>query len=222
LAKLPGDRVGLIAFAGKPTVKVPLTTDQGFFLTVLDDLDTNSAPRGGSLIGDAIRKGIEAMPKRADRDQVMLLITDGEDHDSFPEEAAKQAAQRGIKIFTVGMGDSKDGARVPIRDASGKLQYLKDKNDEIVWSKTNQGLLKSIALHTGAAHVAVGTKAYDLGQIYEDNLAELARGKGYSEKRKRHREQFQLFVCLGMVLLMANMAVPDYRRTNNHSQEIDK
>lgn len=222
LAKLPGDRVGLIAFAGKPTVKVPLTTDQGFFRTVLDDVDTHSAPRGGSLIGDAIRKGIEAMPKRADRDQVMLLITDGEDHDSFPEEAAKQAAERGIKIFTVGMGDSREGARVPIRDASGKLQYLKDKNDEVVWSKMDQGLLKSIALDTGGAYVAAGTQAYDLGQVYEDNLAELARGKGYTERRKRRREQFQLFVCLGMVLLMANMAVPDYRRENHHSQETDK
>jgi len=222
LEKLPGDRVGLIAFAGKPSVKVPLTTDQGFFLDVLEDIDTSSAPRGGSLIGDAIRKGIESMPERADRDQVMLLITDGEDHDSFPGKAAEHAAERGIKIFTVGMGDTKEGARVPVRDESGKLKYLKDKDENIVWSKMDQTLLKTIALDTGGAYVAAGTQAYDLGEVYEDNLAELARGEGFTEERKRRREQFQLFLCLGMVLLMANMLVPDYPRTNHLSPENDK
>ncbi len=222
LGKLPGDRVGLIAFAGRPSMKVPLTTDQGFFLDVLKDIDTRSAPRGGSLIGDAIRKGIEAMPKRADRDQVMLLITDGEDHDSFPKEAAKQAAERGIKIFTVGMGDAKEGARVPVRDESGKLQFLKDKDENIVWSKMDQTLLRNIALDTGGAYVAAGTQAYDLGKVYEDNLAELARGEGFTEQRKRYRERFQLFLCLGMVLLMTNMLVPDYPRKNNLPREIDK
>jgi len=89
LTRLAGDRVGLIAFAGKAVVKVPLTTDQGFFRMALDELGPGSAPRGGSLIGDAIRKAMEAMEPRQDRDQILVLITDGEDHDSFPAEAAR-------------------------------------------------------------------------------------------------------------------------------------
>ncbi len=93
LKKLAGDRVGLIVFAGKPVLKVPLTTDDGFFRTVLDDVDTHSAPRGGTLIGDAIRKALDAMPPRGDRDQVIVLLTDGEDQESYPIEAAKQAAE---------------------------------------------------------------------------------------------------------------------------------
>jgi len=101
LRKLVGHRVGLIAFAGKPVVKAPLTTDHGFFRMQLDEINTSSAPVGGSLIGDAIRKGMEAMEEKRDRDQVMVLITDGEDHDSYPLEAAEQASGRGIKIFTV-------------------------------------------------------------------------------------------------------------------------
>ncbi len=209
LAKLPGDRVGLIVFAGKPVVKVPLTTDQGFFRTVLERIDTQSAPRGGSLIGDAVRKCIEAMPRRADRDQVAVLITDGDDQDSYPKEAATEAARRGIKIFTVGLGDSSEGARVPIRDKSGKLQYLKYEGQE-VWSKVNEPLLKEIALTTGGAYIPAGTRAYDLGQVYEDHLAGLARGEIRAEKRKRYRERFQLFVCLGVLLLLAEMAIPGY------------
>ena len=210
LKKLPGDRVGLIAFAGKPVVKVPLTSDQGFFRSVLDRIDTQSAPRGGTLIGDAIRKCIEAMPPRADRDQVAVLITDGDDQDSFPEEAAKEAARRGIKIFTVGLGDSSEGGRVPVRDESGKLHYLKSEGKE-VWSKVNERLLGKIALDTGGAYIPAGTRAYDLGQVYEDHLADLTRGQIRAEKRKRYRERFQLFVCLGIVLLLVEMAIPAYK-----------
>jgi len=215
LSRLVGDRVGLIVFAGKPAVKVPLTTDQGFFRIVLDEIDTRSAPRGGTLIGDAIRKCMEAMPERRDRDQVVVLITDGEDHESYPEEAAKQAAERGIKIFTVGLGDSREGARIPVRDQSGGLRYLQYQGQE-VWSKVDGRLLKQIALTTGGAYIPAGTRAYDLGQVYEDHLASLTRGQIQAEKRKRYREQFQLFVCLGVALLLVEMAIPSYRRPATH------
>ena len=150
LSRLAGDRVGLIAFAGKPVVKVPLTTDHGFFRMVLDEIDIQSAPRGGTLIGDAVRKCMEAMPERRDRDQVAVLITDGEDQDSFAKEAAEMAAKRGIKIFTVGLGDSQDGARIPLRDESGALRYLKYQGQE-KWSQLNERLLKEIALATGGS-----------------------------------------------------------------------
>jgi len=199
-------------FAGKPVVKVPLTTDHGFLRMVLDEIDAQSAPRGGTLIGDGIRKCLEAMPERRNRDQAIVLITDGEDHSSYPKEAAKQAAERGIKIFTVGLGDSREGARIPIRDTSSGVRYQKDKQGQEVWSELNERLLKEIALTTRGAYIPAGTRAYDLGQIYEDHLAGLAQGEIQAEKRKRYRERFQIFVCLGIVLLLAEMAVPSYRR----------
>jgi Ca-activated chloride channel family protein len=210
LSRLAGDRVGLIVFAGKPALKVPLTTDQGFFRMVLDDVDTESAPRGGTLIGDAIRECLADIPERRDRDQVIVLITDGEDHESYAEEAAKQAAERGVKIFTVGLGKTAEGARIPVRGDDGSLRYLKYQGQE-VWSKVDERLLKQIALTTGGAYIAAGTRAYDLGQIYEDHLAALTRGQIQEEKRKRFREQFQLFVCLGVALLLVEMAIPAYR-----------
>jgi len=214
LGQLAGDRVGLIVFAGKPVVKVPLTTDQGFFTHVLEDVGTYSAPRGGSLIGDAIRKAMEAMPIRKNRDQVLVLITDGEDHDSFPQEAAKQAAERGIKIFTVGLGDTKEGTRVPVRDASGNLRYLKY-NDQEVWSRMDEELLKRIALDSGGQYVPAGTRSYDLGNIYRDHLAGLAHGELNVERRRRYRDQFQLFLCLGVVLLIVETAIPEHARSAN-------
>jgi len=216
LQKLEGDRVGLIAFAGAPVELVPLTTDQGFFRMVLDDVDPDSAPRGGSLIGDAIRKAMEAMTERQDRDQVIVLITDGEDHDSFPAQAAQRAADRNIRIISVGLGDTGEGARIPKRADDGSLIFTKHEGQE-VWSKMDETLLKEIALATSGAYVPARTTAYDLGLIYDKHLANLTRGAFLTEKRKRYREQFQLFGGLGLALLLVEMLIPRFgtRRAQN-------
>jgi Ca-activated chloride channel family protein len=214
LKKLAGDRVGLIVFAGKSVVKVPLTTDDGFFRQTLDEVDVRSAPRGGTCIGDAIRKAMESMPPRADADQVIVLITDGEDQESMPEEAAKNAAERGIKIFTVGLGDSGEGARIPILDSAGQRIYVQDEKGEH-WSKVDQSLLKKIALDSGGAYIPAGTRSYDLGQVYEEHLASLARGEdAKAQQRKRTKEQYQLFLALGIALLAVERSIPRFSRQN--------
>ena len=221
LNKLTGDRVGLITFAGAAVVLVPLTTDQGFFRSVLADVDSDSAPLGGTMIGDAIRKAIESMEERLDRDQVVVLITDGEDHDSFPEEAAGLAAERGIKIITVGLGDTGEGARIPVRDESGNVHFVRHDGQEI-WSVMDERLLKEIALETGGAYVPARTRAYDLGQIYEKHLAQLTRGEIHAEKRKRYGEQFQIFVCLGLGFILLEMLIPVYasKKTSSPAKEM--
>lgn len=217
--RLRGDRVGLITFAGAAVVQIPLTTDQGFFRTVLADVDSDSAPRGGTLIGDAIRKAIESLPERLDRDQVIVLITDGEDHDSFPQEAAAQAAERGIKIIAVGLGDTAEGARVPERDDGTNVRYVQHEGQEI-WSVMDERLLKEIALATGGAYVPARTRAYDLGQIYEKHLAQLTRSEIHAEKRKRYSEQFQLFVCVGAFFLLLDTCIP--RSASGVNSNIEK
>ena len=219
LPKLDGDRVGLIAFAGAPVVQVPLTTDQGFFKLMLDEVDVNSAPKGGTLIGDAIRKAMESMETRADRDQAIVLITDGGDQDSFQQEAADQAAQRGIRIITVGLGDIGEGARIPKRGSDGGIGFVQHEGQE-VWSKMDDGLLKDIAEKTLGAYIPAQTLSYDLGQIYDDQLAKLTQGEINTEKRKRFHEQYQLFGVLGLLLLLIEMSIPAYRRTPVETAEV--
>ena len=220
LNKLRGDRVGLIVFAGAAVVKSPLTTDQGFFRMMLDEIGVHSAPRGGSLIGDAVRKALESMETRHDRDQVIVVITDGEDHDSFPEEAAQQAAERGVKIFTVGLGDAEEGNRIPIRDEGGNLTYLQHDGQE-VWSRMDEELLKKMALTTDGAYIPARTRAYDLGQVYEESLSGLTRGDITAEQRRRYQERFQLFVMIGLGLLLLEMLVPRYSRTVRAGQNLE-
>ena len=208
LKVLEGDRVGLIVFAGKPLVKVPLTVDQGFFREALREIDTQSAPRGGTQMGDAIRLALQSMPPKSDRDQAILLITDGEDHQSMPLAAAADAAENKVKIFTLAIGDVQQGARIPVGQGRNKT-YLKDKDGREVWSKADEKLLEQIAAATHGAYIPAGTKTYDLGAVYEQQLSKLSRGQSDVQKRIKYREQFQWFLAFGVFALIGYVALTD-------------
>ena len=179
--RLEGERVGLIAFAGQAVVKCPLTVDYDAFRRSLDELDPGSAPRGGTAIGDAIRKALEVFQARADRDQAILLITDGDDQQSYPLEAAAVAAEHHVTIFTVGLGDADHGARIP-QGAESK-SYVEYQGHQ-VWSKLDGSLLKEIALKTSGVYVPVGTRAYDLGELY----AKYLQGRRGSEEQSQQTD----------------------------------
>jgi Ca-activated chloride channel family protein len=207
--RLEGERVGLIAFAGQAVVKCPLTVDYDAFRRSLEELDTASAPRGGTAIGDAIRKALEVFQARADRDQAILLITDGDDQQSYPLEAAAVAAERHVTIFTVGLGDADHGARIP-QGAAAK-SYLEYKGQQ-VWSKLDGSLLKDVALKTSGVYVPVGTRAYDLGELYTKYLQGRRGGEEQGRKRIRRAEQFQIFLALALAALLADAFTRQYPR----------
>jgi Ca-activated chloride channel family protein len=211
LNRVAGDRVGLIAFAGKPMIKVPLTTDQGFFLEVLHSIDTNTAPRGGTAIGDAIRLALRAMPPEAERERAMVLITDGEDMASMPLEAAKDAAERQVHILTVGIGNPHEGGRIPIRDEKGNLTYLKHEGQE-VWSKPDEATLQEIARMTQGAYISPGTKTYELGQIYADSIGKMQGNTDQTEYQRQLRYQYQIFLAAAVLCLMLYVILPEHRR----------
>jgi Ca-activated chloride channel family protein len=205
--RLQGERVGLIAFAGQAVVKCPLTVDYDSFRRSLDELDTGSAPRGGTAIGDAIRKALEVFQAKAERDQAILLITDGDDQESYPREAAAVAAERQVTIFTVGLGDADQGARVPkAGTALGFVEY----QGQQVWSKLGSSLLEDIALKTSGVYVPVGTKSYDLGELYADHLKGRRGRDDETQKRLRRSEQFQMFLALAIAALLMDLLIGSY------------
>ena len=213
-----GDRIGLIAFAGRPMIKVPLTTDHGFFLHVLRSVDTNSAPRGGTAIGDAIRLALRAMPPEADRERAIILITDGEDQESMPLEAARDAAERKIRILAIGLGNPLEGGRIPIRDPSGNLTYLRHDGQE-VWSRMEESTLREIAQITEGAYVAAGTRMFDLGQIYTDSIGRMQKSVYQTEQRQRLRHQYQIFLAVAVLCLLLYMIVPEHRAQSLDAEE---
>lgn len=208
LARVGGHRAGLVVFAGRPVVACPMTADLAFFESVLTDVTPDSAPRGGTVIGDAIRAAIDVLNPIPDRDQAFVLITDGEDQDSFPLEAAAVAAERGVRIFTVGIGDPNVGARIPIdgEPAGASRRYVTHDGKEVL-SRMDEGLLQAVARETRGAYVPARTGTYDLGDVYVDHLASLRAGALREEERRRHREQFQLFAGLGLLALLASWLI---------------
>ena len=208
LNQLRGERVGLIAFAGKAVVKCPLTNDYNFFRLSLNELDPNSAPRGGTAIGDAIRKALEVLPAEADREKALLLITDGDDQESYPMEAAAAAAERQVTIFTVGLGDPEQGARIP-SGKEGAKTFIEYKGQQ-VWSKLESPLLRDIALKTEGVYIPAGTKAYDLGELYSDHLKNRRAGDGKEQRRVRLSEQYQIFLALAVLCLLAELLIRPY------------
>ena len=216
-----GDRVGLIAFAGKPVLRAPLTTDGGFVREVLGDIDTQSAPRGGTRIGDAILLGLETMPPEGKRDQAIVLITDGEDHGSRLEAAIRQAADRNVRISTVAFGDPRTGARVPQADESGRRGYLRYEGQE-VWSKADEGLLRRIAAQTGGGFAAAGSGGYQRGPAWGEFLGSLQREEIHQQRRVRYPEQFQWFLGAGILILLAEGAVARYPRQSKATGREDR
>jgi Ca-activated chloride channel family protein len=177
IESLEGDRVGLVAFAGTAAIKCPLTLDYGFFRMMLENISTDSITRGGTMIGDAIRVVLDQVLDSQERQfKDIVLITDGEDHESFPIEAAKAAAENGVRLFIVGLGDENEGKRIPITDASGRRTFLQYQGQEI-WSKLDADTLRQMALATpGGKYLNVATGTIDLGEVY-------LQQKGTAEKK---------------------------------------
>jgi Ca-activated chloride channel family protein len=210
LRVLPGDRVGLVTFAGTATLSCPLTTDYGFFRLALEEVGTHSTARGGSLIGDAIRKAVDCFDDRLKKYKAIILITDGDDHESLPVEAARDACQNhGIKIYTIGIGDADEGRRVPV-EQDGQKVYLQYEGQE-VWSKMNPGLLATLAREGDGAYVPAGTANIDLDQIYKRHIAPQERREFGEERVKRYRHQFQWFVAAALVFLLVESFLSERR-----------
>ena len=210
VAELAGDRVGLITFAGVPSVRCPLTIDYGAFLLALDLVGAEDAPRGGSLLGDAIRLAGDSFTDEAPDYKAVILFSDGEDHGSYPLEAAQRLhGKLDLPIITVAIGDSEEGARVPI-DVNGQRVYLTYQNQE-VWSKMDPALLRELALATQGAYVPAGTGYADMASIYEQRIEPLARREFDAISTTYHHAQYQWFAGAALLLLMIETALGSRR-----------
>jgi len=215
LEVLKGDRIAIITFAGIATVKCPLTQDYAFVRMALADISSESTSRGGTQVGDAIRKATEEVFDKQSREfKDLILITDGEDHDSFPVQAAQKAAEDGVRIVAIGLGDDQTGSRIPISGPDGQKTFLKYQGQE-VWSKLDSDTLREVAYATeGGKYLSVlpGT-TLDLGRIYEDLIASAEGRELESMTMMKYDEKFQIFVALAIAVLAAEVLVSERRKT---------
>lgn len=212
IERLEGDRIGLVVFAGTAAVKCPLTLDYGFFRMMLEKISIHSINRGGTMLGDALRKIMsDVFDDQIKEYKDIILITDGEDHDSFPVEAAKKAGTEGIRLIAIGLGDENEGRRIPITK-QGQTSFMKYKGQEI-WTKLDADTLrKMVNVTPGGKYLNVATGAIDLGTVYQKLIASADKKAHASQTIKRYEEKFQIFIAIGLLLLALEMITGERRQ----------
>ena len=195
---LAGDRVGLISFAGVSAVKCPLTVDYGAFRLSLNELSTESSVRGGSLLGDALRLAGDSFTDESKDFKCVIVLSDGEDQGSYPTEAAQKLLdEKGVRTFTVGIGDSNEGARIPI-SGGGYVTY----QGQEVWSKMDPEVLRETALAGGGAFVPAGTSTVNMADVYQQKIASAGGTESQASRIKLYEPQYQWPAGAALALLL--------------------
>jgi Ca-activated chloride channel family protein len=211
VAKLKGDGVGLVAFAGNAFLQCPVTLDYDAFRESLDALDTNTIPRGGTDIASAIRESEAVLKARPSAEKILVLITDGEDLGGEGIIAAQEAAKNGVKIFTVGVG-STTGELVPVPSETGGTDFAKDENGQLVKSHLDEATLKKIAEATGGMYQPLGAQGEGLTVIYEKGLAKFTRHDLSSRQAKVPLEKFFWPLLAALLCFLSELLIGNRRR----------
>ena len=194
-----GDRIGLVAFAGRAFLHCPLTLDYNALLMFLDQLSPDLIPVYGTDLGDAINTACASFDKKSNTDKVILLITDGEDNEKHGLSAAQRAGDDGVRIFVFGIGDP-TGGPVP---QMGKGGFEKDDGGKLVLSKLDEQTLTDIARASGGVYVRSIEGDMDLDRLYFDGIQKKTEARTLkSGKIKVFEERFYLFLTAAFVLLL--------------------
>jgi len=205
VAELHGDRVALVAFAGSAFLECPLTLDYGAFAQSLDAVEVGIIPKGGTALGAAIDASLEAFEGRQGSHQALVLITDGEDHEGEVKEAARRAADRGVKIYTVGIGTT-EGELVP-----GESGWVKDRAGQVVKSRLDEETLKQVAVDTGGVYLHAAGPSLGLAELYRDYIDTMEKRELASTLEKRFEHRFQLPLAAALVLLALEPLIGERR-----------
>lgn len=202
--KLQGDRIGLIIFAGTSFVQLPITADYVSAKMFLNTINTESVPIQGTAIGDAIMTAAKSFSVQSEKSRVIIVITDGENHEDDAVDAAKQVAELGVKVYTIGVGSLR-GQPIPY-----KGELMKDKDGNIVVTRLDEGTLKQIAAAGNGAYVHAGNEEFGLNPII-DEIRRLEDEKFQSVVFEDYDEQYMYFFAVALLLFVIEMLVGERR-----------
>lgn len=206
--KLEGDRIGLIIFAGSSFVQLPVTTDYISAKMFLSSVNTESIPIQGTAIGDAISTAIKSFSVQSEKSRAIIVITDGENHEDDAVVAARQAAEMGIKVYTIGVGSVR-GEPIP---KNGDL--MKDSNGNIVVTRLDENTLRKIAEAGGGAYIHAGNEEFGLTPIIND-LKKMEDEMFNSVVFEEYDEQFMYFLGIALFLFVIEMLIGDRKFKRN-------
>ncbi len=203
LDELQGDRVGLIAFAGRAFLQAPLTIDYSAAVEAINDLDTTTIPEGGTNISAAIDLAVQTYGKSAIGNRALIIFTDGEELSGDAVKTAKAAADAGVRIFSVGVG-TPEGSLIPLSGDGGNTAFVKDSNGQVVKSKLDEKRLKEIAEATGGFYIHLEDGPRTMKQLFDEGLAKMQSGDIDERLSRRPIERYQW--PLGAALLVFGSA----------------
>ncbi len=213
LRHLRGDRVGLVPFAGSSILQCPLTIDYAAFAMTLDDVYSGIIPKGGTALEQALRTAIAAFPADRTADRVILLITDGEDHEGDPLALLPELKDKGIRVYTIGIG-TLEGEMVPAGDNQGG--YFKDRQGQIVKTALKEDVLQKLALGTGGTYVRSAPGDTGLERVFNESIANLKRSEQENRTAKIYEERFVWPIAAALLLLAWEALLGDRRK--NHAE----
>ncbi|MBS2212388.1 VWA domain-containing protein [Carboxylicivirga mesophila] len=202
--KLQNDRVGFIVFAGEAYVQLPITTDYASAKMFLNSINTNVVGTQGTAIGAAINKGISSFTTQEDINRAIIVITDGENHEDDPLAAAKMAADKGIKIYTVGMGLPK-GAPIPVAEGRSN-DFMKDKDGNVVISKLDEETLQKVAITGNGAYIPANNIRNGINNLV-DELSQLEKSELEAKVYTDYDDQFQYFAAFALLLIILEFII---------------
>jgi Ca-activated chloride channel family protein len=208
--RLEGDRVGIVAFAGRSFVVCPLTLDYGAAKLFLETVDTDLISAQGTALEEAIRTAAEAFGSEERKYKVLVLITDGEGHTGDPIEAAEEAAESGVRIYTVGLG-TPEGELIPIL-VDGRTEFLKDREGNIVKTRLDEATLQEVARVSDGAYYRASFGGVGLEQVY-DAIAGLEEKDLGSRQYTQYIHRFQWPLAFALLCFVCEALLSDRRRT---------
>ncbi len=212
ITELQGDRVGLVAFAGRAFLQAPLTIDYDAAVEAINDLDTSTIPEGGTNISEAIDLAVRTFGKSAIGNRAVIIFTDGEDLRGDPTKSAKAAADAGVRVFTVGVG-TPEGSLIPISGEGGGTAFVKDSKGQVVKSKLDEKRLKEVAESTGGFYLHLEDGPRTMKQLFTEGLAQMQAGDIDARLSRRPIERFQWPLGVALFFLATSFLMRERRRS---------
>src|SRR5881296_3082120 len=206
--ELQGDRVGLIAFAGRAFLQAPLTIDYDAVVEAINDLDTKTIPEGGTNISSAIALAMQSFGKSAIGNRAVIIFTDGEELSGDAPKTAKDAADAGVRIFTVGVG-TPQGSLIPITGDDGETSFVKDSAGQVVKSKLDDKRLREIAQATGGFYIHLESGPRTMQQVQSDGLAKMQAAEMDVRLSRRPIERYEWPLGAALIVLALSILIPE-------------
>jgi len=204
--ELQGDRIGIVVFAGHAYVQLPITSDYSAAKLFINTIDTDVVPTQGTSIGQAINLSMEAF-NESKHEKAIIVITDGEDHDDDPVSAAELAAEKGVSIYTIGIG-LPDGAPIPVFSNGKQTGFKKDLNGKTVVTKLDEITLQKVAAAGKGIYVRANNTTAGLKDVFQ-RINKMEKQKYETKEFSDYEDRFQYLIALAIFFLIIELLMSD-------------